>query len=96
MSAAPALSLGQKRDLYRDGYVVLRGTVSEALVDAALERIRRAKKGENLGGEAAMTDLLNASSVAPTLREAMGEFDPPTACQVGVIKRSLPGDHFNN
>ena len=96
MSAAPALSLDQKRDLYRDGYVVLRGAVSKALVDAALERIRCAKKGENLGGEAAMTDLLNASSVAPTLREAMGEFDPPTACQVGVIKRSQPGDHFNN
>ena len=96
MTGTPALSIQQKRDLYRDGYAVLRGAVSEDLVAAALDRIRRAQKGENLGGDKAMTDLLNASSVAPALRDAMGEFDAPAACQVGVIKRSPVGDHFNN
>ena len=43
-----------------------------------------------------MTDLVNASMVTPILNEAMGIFDAPTACQVGVIKRQAPGDHFNN
>ncbi len=48
---ATALTLEEKRTLYRDGYIILRNAVSEDLVEAALWRIRAAKKGENLGGE---------------------------------------------
>ncbi len=39
----------------------------------ALRRIRAAKKGENLGPDKAMTDLVNASSITPILHEAMGQ-----------------------
>ena len=91
-----ALTLGQKRDLYRDGYVVLRKAVSQELVDAARQRIRDAEKGENLRSEKAMTDLVNASSITPILNEAMGEFDPPIACQIGVRKVTKPGEHFTS
>ena len=45
---ANALTLEQKKDLYRDGYIVLRNAVSKELVAAARARIRAAKKGENL------------------------------------------------
>ena len=90
------LTLEQKRDLYRDGYVLLRKAVSQELVDAALQRIRDAKKGENLRSEKAMTDLVNASSITPILNEAMGEFDPPIACQIGVRKVTKPGEHFTS
>ncbi len=90
------LTLDQKQGLYRDGYVIVRNAVSSELVEAARRRIRAARKGENLATEAAMTDLVNASSLTPILHEAMGYFDPPIAGQVGVIKIRKPGDHFNN
>ncbi|HIG43714.1 MAG: hypothetical protein ABGY96_20560 [bacterium] len=92
----PVLSLEQKRSLYRDGYIVLKNAVSEEHVEAARARIRAAKKGENLGTEKEMTDLVNASSITPILHEVMGYFDPPIVCQVGVIKVREPGEHFNN
>ncbi len=90
------LSLDQKRMLYRDGYIIVRDAVSQELVQAALKRIKAAKRGENLGGEKQMTDLVNASSITPILREVMGEFDAPVTSQVGVRKRSEPSEHFNN
>ncbi len=92
----PTLTLEQKRTLYSDGYIILRNAASQELVQAALQRIRAAKKGENLGGEPEMTDLVNASSITPILTEAMGTFDPPIACQIGVRKVSEPADRFNN
>ena len=93
---ATTLTLEEKRTLYRDGYIILRNAVSVELVEAARRRIRAAKKGENLGGEKEMTDLVNASSITPILNEAMGTFDPPIVCQVGVVKAREPGEHFNN
>ncbi len=93
---ATTLTLDQKRSLYKDGYIILRNVVSEKLVQAALDRIHAAKRGENIGGEREMTDLINASSITPILTEAMGTFDPPSFCQVGVSKVREPGDHFNN
>ena len=92
----PAMTLEQKRDLYRDGYIILRNVVADELVEAARARIKRAQKGERLGGDKAMTDLVNASSITPILHEAMGYFDPPVHCQVGVIKPSKPGTRFTN
>lgn len=91
-----ALTLEQKRSLYREGYVVLKNAVSEELIEAALARIKVAKKGENLGGTKEMTNLINRSSITPILNEAMGEFDPPVVCQVGVLKPTKPGEQFNN
>ena len=90
------LTLEQKQTLYRDGYVVVKNAVSQALVDAALDCHRATKEGEYAGGKQPMTDLVNASSITPVLHEAMGQFDPPIACQVGFNKPRQPGDHFNN
>ena len=93
---SPCLSLQQKRDLYTDGYVVVKNAVSQSLVAAALARIGRAKKGEIIGTDKAMTDLVNATSVTPILHDVMGQFDPPISSQVGVVKHRDPGEHFNN
>jgi ectoine hydroxylase-related dioxygenase (phytanoyl-CoA dioxygenase family) len=93
---APQLSDDEKRALYRDGYIIVKKAVSDDLVDAALKRIKAAKKGESLSGTEEMTNLVNESTVTPILNDAMGQFDPPIACQVGVRKRSDPGEHFNN
>ena len=86
----------QKRKFYRDGYVVIKQAVAAELVESALDIIRSAKKGENLGAEPAMTNLLNKSSLTPILTDMIGPFDPPIACQVGVVKPRKAGDHFNN
>ena len=80
------LTLEQKRQFYRDGYIVVKGAISQTLVDNARSRIKRAKKGEFIGPSHEMTDLLNASSLTPILNDMMGQFDPPTTCQVGVLK----------
>ncbi len=91
-----ALSLEQKHMLYRDGYIILRNAIPQGMVDAARDRMKNAQKGENLGGTKVMTDLVNASSITPILNDVMGQFDPPVASQVGVLKRREPGDFFNN
>jgi len=75
---------------------VVKNVVSKELVEAARARMKRAKKGENLGPTREMTDLVNASSITPILREVMGQFDPPVSCQVGVLKKRAPGEYFNN
>ena len=90
------LTLEEKQALYRDGYIIVKNAVARELVDAALDRIKRANKGEFIGTSQAMTDLVNASDVTSILHEAMGQFDPPSICQVGVNKPRAPGDHFNN
>jgi len=95
-SSPAALTLEQKRDFYRDGYVVLKQAVCRELVEAALARIRAANKGESLSKTREMTDLVNASAITPILHEAMGQFDPPSACQIGVLKPRAAGEHFNN
>ena len=92
---ARILTDDEKRALYRDGYVIVKKAVSDDLVQAALRRIKSAGKGENLWEAREMTDLVNASSVTPILHDVMGQFDPPSRCQVGVRKVSAPGDHFN-
>jgi hypothetical protein len=96
MMSVEALTDEQKLSLYANGYIVVKEAVSADLVEAALARIKAAKKGENLGPDEAMTNLVNASSVTPILHDAMGRFDPPASCQVGVRKCSEPGDYFNN
>lgn len=96
MQHADAMTLDQKRDFYRDGYVILKNVVPQDMVDAAHARIESRKEGENLAKAQAMTELVNATPVTPILNEAMGRFDPPIAAQVGVIPVSNPGKHFNS
>ena len=95
-AATTALTRVQKQMLYRDGYIVLKNAVSEEQADAARTRINEAKQGEYVGGDKDILDLINASSITPILNEAMGEFDPPIACQVGVLPVTKPGDRFTN
>ncbi|NKC00083.1 MAG: hypothetical protein GKR90_16520 [Pseudomonadales bacterium] len=91
---ANELTLEQKRQLFHDGYVVIRNAISQDLVDTARARIKAAKKGESLSPAPEITDLVNKSSVTPILQDAMGHFDPPSRGQVGIIKQSQPGDQF--
>ncbi len=93
---ASRLTLEQKQFLYHNGYIIVKQAVSKELVDTALARIKRAERGENLGPTKEMTDLINASSITPILNDVMGQFDPPSTCQVGVLKKREAGDHFNN
>lgn len=86
----------EKRTLYRDGFIVVKQAVSETLVQSALNRIKSAGKGEYIGPAPQMTDLVNASDVASILHDAMGNFDPPSTCQIGIRKVSEAGDHFSN
>ena len=90
------LTIEEKRDLYRDGYVIVRNAASKELVDTALKRMRSANKGEYVGGTPELTNLVNASDITPVLNDAMGQFDPPSICQVGVLKQREPGSHYNN
>jgi hypothetical protein len=92
----PTLTDDQKLSLYRDGYVVVRGAVERDLVDAALARIDGVQKGESLAADSAMSDLVNRSSITPILTEAMGRFDPVTACQPGVNRVAEPSDRFGS
>ncbi|MCY4656426.1 MAG: hypothetical protein OXC80_06365 [Gammaproteobacteria bacterium] len=90
------LTREEKLSLYRDGYVVVKKAVSDELVDAARYRINNAEKGTYPGAHEDLTNLVNASDVTPVLHEAMGYFDPPIACQVGVLRPRKPGEYFNN
>ena len=89
------LTLAQKQGLYRDGYVILRNAISSDMVEAALTCLRNSENGELPYKEKAMTDLVNASSVTPILNEAMGQFDPPIAAQIGVLPVVKPSESFN-
>ena len=90
------LSQAQKCELYENGYVILRKAVSDELVNAALDRMHRAKEGEYLGKDETMTNLINASSLTPILHEAMGDFDPPSIAHIAIVNKSKPGKRFNS
>lgn len=90
------LTLAQKRDLHRDGYVIVRGAISPAQLEQTRARIRAAQKGESLAMDRTMTDLVNASSVAPMMRDALGDFDPPTVCHIAFNKPREATTRFNS
>ena len=90
------LTPAERLDLFRDGYVVLKGAVSQSQVHAALDAINNRTKETNLVTEPRLLDLINGSSITPVLREAMGYFDPPRACQPAMVNPQKPGDYFNN
>jgi hypothetical protein len=92
---ATELTPDQKRQLFHDGYLVLKGAVSEELVDAARARIKAAQKGESLAAATELSDLVNKSTITPILNEAMGQFDPPSRTHVGVIKPGGPQEYYS-
>ena len=85
----------QRREFFHLGYIILKGVVPDELVEKAQNRIKNAEKGENLMGADEITDLVNKSYVTPILNEMMGAFDPPSLCQVGIIKKSEPQGHYH-
>ena len=44
--ARDKLTLEQKQDFYRDGFLVLKKVIPDELVEASLGRIKRAKKAK--------------------------------------------------
>ena len=90
------LTREEKIRLYEDGYVVLKNVVSQNLVHSALDAIDNPTKDKSLATETRLTDLINLSDITPVLHEALGYFDPPIACQPGLIRPRPVGDYFNN
>ena len=86
----------QRREFFHQGYLIFKNVVPMELVERARARIKNAQRGESLAGAEEMTDLVNRSGLTPILHEMMGQFDPPSLAQVGVIKKSQPGDHFHS
>lgn len=76
------LSPEQKRQLFDDGYVVIKQAVAAELVEAAQARLEAAGQhtyqNEPLEMSDEFCDLVNQSSLDPILREAMGPFTPVT------------------
>ncbi|MAV27424.1 MAG: hypothetical protein CMQ05_15155 [Gammaproteobacteria bacterium] len=101
---ADTLSIEEKQTLYRDGFIILKQAVPPSVVEEAQARInggghvvgRRHEKGTYLGDDPAMTDLVNKSAITPILHEALDDFDPPSDCQVAILRPGQPGDYFNN
>ena len=91
-----SLSTDQRRELYENGYLILKKAVSDELVNAALDRMHRAKKGEYLGQDESMTNLINASTLTPILHDVMGEFDPPSVAHIAIVNESRPSERFNS
>ena len=85
----------EKRDFYRDGFVVLKDVISQDLVARAQARYKSAQSGEDLTHADEFTDLINRSPLAPIMREAMGEFDPPSGTRHIVrVHGQKPAEHF--
>ena len=104
-----ALTTEEKRQLYRDGYIIIKGAVSRELTSVAKAAIKRAAAAGkaaaarsggqpvervNLGTSDEMLDLVRQSRVTPILHDLIGYFDPPRACQVGVLPPRKPGENF--
>lgn len=99
------LSDAQKRQLYHDGFLIIKDALSKEMTGAAKAAIKQtaalAKRGEQpavpLGANEAMTGLVNGSVLTPLLTEAMGTFTPPHFAQVGIlpIQRDGAGEFGN-
>lgn len=90
------LTIEDKKSLYRDGYIVVKNAVSDDLVNGALAALKLPKRGQYLGSEPVMTDLVNKSDITPILHEVMGYFDPPSICQTGISWPSQASGRFTN
>ena len=52
----------------------------------------RAQKAGPTGTSPSILNLINESDLTKVLKESIGEFDPPTACQVGTTPTGPEGD----
>ena len=92
------LNLDEKNALYKDGYVILKKVIPDKILKEARNALSGHSSGfdKRLGYDARMTDLINKSSLNSILSEAIGNFDPPSACHVAVREFSEPSQKFNN
>lgn len=87
----------EKRDFYRDGFVTLRDIIPPDLVATAQDRYSSGENGLELMGATEFTDLINNTQLTPILRDAMGEFDPPSAARHIVRPpNQQPGDRYQS
>jgi len=68
--------------------------VPKEITQAARQRIKAAKRGENLSVARELTDLVSKSTLTPVLTDLIGYFDPPSLCQVGVTPVKKPSKAF--
>ena len=80
------LNLDEKQALYDDGYVILKKVIPDKILKEARNALTRHSSDfdKRLGYDSRMTDLINQSSLNSILSEAIGNFDPPSACHVAV------------
>ncbi len=92
------LILDEKQALYNDGYVILKKVIPDKILKEARNALSGHSSGfdKRLGYDSRMTDLINKSSLNSILSEAIGNFDPPSACHVAVREFSEPSQQFNN
>ncbi len=91
--AQPALTLEQKRDFYRDGFIVLKGVVPPELTWQAKRRINvfagrgvpLFKHYDELASSREFPDLLNKSPLGEILHSTMGPYDAPERAMPMVL-----------
>lgn len=90
----PALSVEQKRNLYSDGFLVLKQAVPQRLVREARRQINigRSSDGDNANEtQAAVAAMFNLSDVKPLLESGLGvELPEQKSGQVAVLSPSPP------
>ena len=102
------LSLGQKRALYRDGFVVLRELVDRHRVARArrlvVENLDRRRDGQaddrrarrpNPGLSPDILGLFNDTGLREVVEEALGPVGTARGCQLATRLPAEPGDHVN-
>lgn len=98
----------EKRNLYRDGYVIVEGAIAPAAVAAARELIeshlpkdeRRVLVPGELATDPAITGLFNDGALAQIIDAVMGPYPPVISCQVAVTPPydglgGKPGTHVD-
>ncbi len=99
MSAAE-LTDDQKRGLYRDGFVVLKGAVPIEKTRAARRLINmNAQNGlreryHEIGENPVITDLINTTDFGEIVRNTIGPFDPPTRGFAPTLYPREPSDQI--
>ena len=85
-----SLTDDEKRQLYHDGFLILRGMLTRDITERARRKFNTshgAEKGSLMFSEEFL-GLLNDSCVGDLLRTEMGPFTPAMACQVAVTPPS--------
>lgn len=90
------LTVDEKQSFYDDGYVIVKNVVPQDVLQRALQDLNQKEPRISLSKEESQTNLINKSQITPILQDMMGDFDPPSRCQVGLTPVSKPGDYFNS